>query len=258
MSWVCHNDVGLLWNWYQPSTWQQDSCNIIVNCQQDTRFLDTHNILQARQLFVSWIPYGQEISIPLSTRPTYNARYCNIVVGFFNSPDVMSWVCHNDVGLLWNWYQPSAWWQGGCNIIVNYQQDTRFSDTHTALQARQLFVSWIPDYNTRSYYCQLSTRYQISETYNGLQTKQPSVSFGPYMAFHMGKHLESNQLYCQIIYITGLSTNKGSTQQLPSSLAPGNIKNPSAPRIRHVHTRVTLTRSLVRHLVDGRAKNVVE
>ena len=160
-------------------------------------------------------------------RPTHNARYCNTVVGFFNSPDVMSWVCHNDVGLLWNWYQPSAWWQGSCNIIVNDQQDIRFSDTHNASHAWQPLVSRIPygqdipmpDFTIVNCLQDII----FSETCNGSQPKLPSVSLDmAYTAFHIWKTFK-NQLHCQIIYITGLDTNKGSTPQLSGYLTPGNI-----------------------------------
>ena len=37
----------------------------------------------------------------------YNTTQRYSIIGFFDNPDMMSWVCHNDVGLLRNWHQPS-------------------------------------------------------------------------------------------------------------------------------------------------------
>ena len=81
-----------------------------------------------------------------------------------------------------------------CQILGYSQCVARFSDTHNALQARQLFVHWIP-YGQEILIRDLTIinclqDIRFSETCNGLQTKPPFMSFGPYMAFHIGKHLE--------------------------------------------------------------------
>ena len=47
--------------------------NIIVNCQQIIRFSDTRKPSQAKQLFVSWLQYGQEI--PISEPTIFNPHY---------------------------------------------------------------------------------------------------------------------------------------------------------------------------------------
>ena len=118
ISWVCHTDARLLWNWYHA-----DRCQLSTNCQ----------ILRFSQSIISQAAVCELVII---FRPTHNVTHLKTVLGPKNIPDVMSWVYQNDIRLLWNWYLS----------IVNCQQIIRFSDTRNPSQAKRRFVSWLQYY----------------------------------------------------------------------------------------------------------------
>jgi hypothetical protein len=78
--------------------------------------------------------YYRHYELVIYHRPTHNVTHLKTVVGPKNIPDVMSRVHQNMLD----------YYGIGTNIIANYIQDIRFSDTHNASQARQPFVNWIP------------------------------------------------------------------------------------------------------------------
>ena len=62
ISCFCHNDASLLWNWYHPFASMIGHLEYYHLLSKFVRLSDPHPS-QARQLFVSWIEYGQEILI---------------------------------------------------------------------------------------------------------------------------------------------------------------------------------------------------
>ena len=87
ISWVCHNDSGLLWNWYHPSPILLS----VVNKLSDSRILAIH----LKPGSCLWSGYNMAKRL-----------HCKTLLGPENISDVISWVCPNDTGLLWNWYHP--------------------------------------------------------------------------------------------------------------------------------------------------------
>ena len=127
--------------------------------------LDYYELISSLRIMIApkmncrWLWTGYNI------RPTHNATHCKTVLGPENIPDMMSWVYHNDAGLIWNPIHSLCMMIGPlqyyCQLatkcrIVRYSQ-------YIAIQAAvfELVMVWPRDSNPRSYYFKLSTLYQI-------------------------------------------------------------------------------------------------